>query len=412
MAIDMEDDYEPIRRRLLQRQQLRALEEAPAELDPTIEQIAPIVGQGLDLASKLSAYDLTPAQISTGINIPAPPMTNAAAQVQSIINDRKTRVRQAALDETNMLKAIEDIRRRKAESAAMADYRRTQLAFMREKGLADIELRGLALGQSAQKIAQQQKQFDDALTAKTQMFERGLEHKTGERLGGEQFKAATREDEQAFKSKESEEERALRERLAKEAEKAKSARSASGGGKNQVPGMVYFGEYTPTEKDATEIKKKKAAWEDLDNSINRLSQAVNKYDLRVMPGAEKSELSSAYRDVQIKAKEAAALGAITGPDMDIITGQIPDPTSLTSSLSLDKKTLSTILQNQRKRAYDSFNNQSSAYGYKLKSPVDIKLSDVGDAAKTVVVVSPTGKRGTIPVENLDKALKRGYKKVQ
>jgi len=370
------------------------------------------VGQGLDLASKLSAYDLTPAQISTGINIPAPPMTNAAAQVQSIINDRKTRVRQAALDETNMLKAIEDIRRRKAESAAMADYRRNQLAFMREKGLADIELRGLALGQSAQKIAQQQKQFDDALTAKTQMFERGLEHKTGERLGGEQFKAATREDEQAFKSKESEEERALRERLAKEAEKAKSARSASGGGKNQVPGMVYFGEYTPTEKDATEIKKKKAAWEDLDNSINRLSQAVNKYDLRVMPGAEKSELSSAYRDVQIKAKEAAALGAITGPDMDIITGQIPDPTSLTSSLSLDKKTLSTILQNQRKRAYDSFNNQSSAYGYKLKSPVDIKLSDVGDAAKTVVVVSPTGKRGTIPVENLDKALKRGYKKVQ
>ncbi|MFM2117270.1 MAG: hypothetical protein RL316_460 [Bacteroidota bacterium] len=369
-----DDDYETIQKRLLEKAQLNLLRNAPQD---TFDQIAPLIGGGIDLASKLGSYGAKPTEILTGKQIAPGQVTNAEAEVRKIIADRQTRQRQNALDSLSLMKSIEDVVRRKQEAANTAAYRQQNLEMLRDKMEADIRLRGMALGQNQQKIDNTVDQFNKNWENKFKQLGKEQEFKKEERLGTEGYKTLTREDEQEFKAKESALDRELKEKIASAAEKGKTARSASGGGKNQVPGMVYVGEYTPTEKDATEVKKRKAAWEDLDNSLNKLSNSVNKYGIVIRPSPQKSELESAYNDVMIKGKEAANLGAITGPDLQIITSVIPNPSSLKSNLFLNKKDIIEILQNQRKRSYDSFNTISRSYGYSLKEPINLVSHDVG-----------------------------------
>lgn len=346
-----DDDYETIQKRLLEKAQLNLLRNAPQD---TFDQIAPILGGGIDLASKLGSYGAKPIEILTGKQIAPGQVTNAEAEVRKIIADRQTRQRQEALDDTNLLKALEDIKTRRLNAQAMADYRN-----LTAKNLADYHAGQLSqAAKNAQLLdeyrKEQLKNYAEKLVAE-------MEQKKAE---------AAAKAEQAKLDREAKAEQArLNRELQRELKRMGIKEEKQKGiEKSMVPGMSYVGEYAPTEDDAKQMKKKLAAWMDLNNSMEKLVNVVDEQGLEWKPSEKKRLLDSNYRDVQIKAKEAANLGAITGPDMEIITGQIPNPTSIMSSTFLTAPEVTNVIKDAKDRFKSSFDKQSQAYGFKLNAP--------------------------------------------
>lgn len=84
------------------------------------------------------------------------------------------------------------------------------------------------------------------------------------------------------------------------------------------------------------IKTKQA--ENTERIVNLLDAAKNyeslldKYGYQIT-GANRTQLESAYKDLSIKYKEAAKLGALTGPDMNLIEGVINPTTGVMASIT-------------------------------------------------------------------------------
>lgn len=64
------------------------------------------------------------------------------------------------------------------------------------------------------------------------------------------------------------------------------------------------------------------------NALNTYINLVDQYKLQPITGDAKKLLQNAFADLAIKYKEAANLGALTGPDMGIIEQALPNATSL------------------------------------------------------------------------------------
>lgn len=70
------------------------------------------------------------------------------------------------------------------------------------------------------------------------------------------------------------------------------------------------------------------ARERLRGAITRARELVNQYGIEVMPGEAQDQLSAAFTNLQLQYKDAAGLGALTGPDMGLIEKALGDPTSI------------------------------------------------------------------------------------
>lgn len=79
--------------------------------------------------------------------------------------------------------------------------------------------------------------------------------------------------------------------------------------------------------------KKINALSDLQNKINTYRDAVNKTDKFAVYGANKATLDSMYADLKIAYKEAANLGALTGPDVLILQEAIKPMSGITNYTS-------------------------------------------------------------------------------
>ena len=64
-------------------------------------------------------------------------------------------------------------------------------------------------------------------------------------------------------------------------------------------------------------------------AIGRARELVNQYGITVMPGESQDQLNAAFTNLQLQYKDAAGLGALTGPDMGLIEKALGDPTSIT-----------------------------------------------------------------------------------
>lgn len=80
-------------------------------------------------------------------------------------------------------------------------------------------------------------------------------------------------------------------------------------------------EKTLKQIDGSPQGKKLRALDDLRTSASRYETLVDDYGFE-FSGAGKTALDSAYADLQIKWKEAANLGALTGPDLDLIIDSV------------------------------------------------------------------------------------------
>lgn len=89
----------------------------------------------------------------------------------------------------------------------------------------------------------------------------------------------------------------------------------------------------PTQEKAkqaaeTARKKQLAPLNAMQDSINRYKRLLKETGPEIVPGPAKSSLMSAYTDLLMKQKEAANLGALTGPDLELMQGMLSDPTTI------------------------------------------------------------------------------------
>lgn len=165
--------------------------------------------------------------------------------------------------------------------------------------------------------------------------------------------------------------------------------------KTGVPGLDYVAEYTPTADDAKSVKKMSVAKKDFDTSIDNLKAAVGKHGLSVLPGQSTTDLANAYADLVIKAKNAAELGALSGPDMGLINQMIKDPTKLMTKATINKDDYLSVLENAKARADSGYRSRVSAYGYAPRGGAPQQAAPAGGGVSREAALAEAKRRGLI-----------------
>lgn len=130
-----DDDYEALRQRILQRQQARYL--ADNQNDGT-DAILPVMAGGLDMLKGQSAAQLDPVATATGLNINKYQGTPISPIIKEALLNRQTKSRQEALDDQSMLKGIEDIRQKRADSRLKGQMADSNLALAYAKLATEV----------------------------------------------------------------------------------------------------------------------------------------------------------------------------------------------------------------------------------------------------------------------------------
>lgn len=115
--------------------------------------------------------------------------------------------------------------------------------------------------------------------------------------------------------------------------------NAKGGEKNtselfSVPGTEiapgkYLGNIAIKGQEAADFRKATASSGAMQKASDRLKELIKAKGTEWLPSNAQKEMKELVSSMQIAVKDMASLGAISKTDMDIILGQIPDPTGLT-----------------------------------------------------------------------------------
>jgi len=109
--------------------------------------------------------------------------------------------------------------------------------------------------------------------------------------------------------------------------------AVSGGEGTQTDVVVKPGVGTITPAEASKYREKILALEDLTNALDALQQDVEQNGLQVLSvGEEGGKQASSYNQLLVKMKEAANLGALTGPDMGLMIKTLGDPTKIMTAI--------------------------------------------------------------------------------
>lgn len=177
-----------------------------------------------------------------------------------------------------------------------------------------------------------------------------------------------------------------------------------------TPGAEPQVEQRLSDKQRKEIsvspeKKALDSGRELTEALKRYRDLVSKYGFEAY-GANKTALESAYADLKIKYKEAAGLGALTGPDISILEEAIKPATGragLSAKLfaggnqGIIKGIDDTLRAVQRGMItkYDELTTRFDKYA------ADEYLKKIGKGVIVRVKDKETGQTGTLPLEELD-----------
>lgn len=110
----------------------------------------------------------------------------------------------------------------------------------------------------------------------------------------------------------------LQQEAARAKEGAHSALVAPGWARGQVP---------IKDEEAGKFRAALAAQRDIESAATELKSLVQKHGTKMMPGEVKSKMGSLVSKLILKKKNLEQLGAISGTDMSLIEGEVPDPRS-------------------------------------------------------------------------------------
>ena len=130
----------------------------------------------------------------------------------------------------------------------------------------------------------------------------------------------------------------------------------------------------PNEQDAKKVKQMSSGMQSANIALDKIKEMVQKYGVRSLPGSEgRKNLNSATKQLVISAKEAANLGALAGPDMDIVLGMIGDPTGIEAAYMGDDGYL-RVLEQAKNLMNQKHGAEVRAYGYTPSSVMQLKSS--------------------------------------
>lgn len=180
-----------------------------------------------------------------------------------------------------------------------------------------------------------------------------------------------------------------------------------------VPGLEVAPGAAPTAEDAKKVKASMASAERMRAYVKELRDLHTKAGTEYV-GADAVRMGQLTKAIQLEAKNIAELGALSGPDMELMQSIAgTDPTSLGANVKamFGSDNTDTALDGLEKWTGDQLNASQKTYGYQPKAGAaarpDVDLSAPAD--DMVRVVSPSGQAGSIPRANLQKALSKGYR---
>lgn len=223
--------------------------------------------------------------------------------------------------------------------------------------------------------------------------------------------AEQKEKDYQFKGSESAADRALREKL--ESDRLKQNKelrekelgikqqsvSQKGSGKG-AKGVDVFGYEIldgaqPTDQDAKKVKQFSSGMQSANVAIDRIKDMVKKYGVRSLPFSEgRSMLSGAANQLVISAKEAANLGALAGPDMEIVLGMIGDPAGAKAAALGDEAYL-RVLDTAQRLMNEKHSAEVRAYGFAPKTAFKSSGSTQKAGPDKQAVINEMRRRGLV-----------------
>lgn len=187
--------------------------------------------------------------------------------------------------------------------------------------------------------------------------------------------------ESSEKSKEKEREVRRQEAQSKEAERRadkeaeKEEKRAEKLRKRTVPGLGI----AATEKDATDLKKAKVVKANMIQLIDDMVALREEKGAEVFDREAVSEGKSLAKDLMLQYKELAELGAITGPDMEILQSIVPDdPLEYSAASLVGQDPIMTKLKNLKQQTLKKYDQTLKAKLEEPESDKEQETKRVGD----------------------------------
>lgn len=176
---------------------------------------------------------------------------------------------------------------------------------------------------------------------------------------------------------------------------------ASGGG--NVPGFGLLPGATPTVDDAKHVKDSATVAKETIAAAEALKNMVQGGATSI-PGKRKVDLNAAYTDLIMKLKEAEKLGALAGPDVEMLQKQVVDPTGFLNNMTLSEKDMAATYSDLVGRLKRDVGKRAEARGYSVQ---DKGLLAGGGFPRTVR--NKNGQTATVSNEaELKEAMAEGF----
>lgn len=293
---------------------------------------------------------------------------NPLAATQSVLNSaqqmEQQRLRAKALENQATLGALRNIsqeRMRKEQFQNTLDRLKEQDRLRQEEWDRRFPMESAERARRAAMISGDRKEM-------------ALAKAESDRLRAEQdrlFRSEQSEIDRSFKAEQAEKDRAARALLAKEGAAQKGA--GKGDGRAPViPGLQPIQGAEPTSDDVKKVKASQVAMDRFGSAISSLRNVVAKYGTRTLLPSERAQIERAASDVVIEGKEAARLGALAGPDMDIILASIGNPGGAKAAL-MGTDAYLKLLDDASKDSYNKYKISMRSYGYQ---PIETQKQSV------------------------------------
>lgn len=292
---------------------------------------------------------------------------------------RQEKARQAAQEQAALNKLEIEHGYRTKEKEAERAWQESMLPRKEQLAQDRILSQYAAMGANAAQLERLRQSFQGEwkgkeLEAKQGQFEASLADKAAEREAREKEKEAER----AWREQQSKLLADLQRELQTMRDKGAMARTEKQGtikaampkaqkeakGAPVVPGYDVLPDAAPTDQDAKEVKKISSGINGANRAIDKLREYIKKGPgVRSLPGSqERAQLDSLAKSLVIDMKEAANLGALAGPDMDLVMGMIGDPTGAKAAWMGNEDYLKVLNQAQA-TINQKHADRVSAYGY-------------------------------------------------
>jgi hypothetical protein len=248
-----------------------------------------------------------------------------------------------------------------------------------------------------------QEQLREQVKAKAEAEATEAQRRQRERDGEHGFTSARDDAERKFRANESLKDRVSRERAAALSAGAKAAKDAAPESGTTISGMDIIPGADPTKDDAKKVKASLAAASRMRKYVDELA-ALHKEHGTELYGDVATRMSQLNEAITLEAKNIGELGALSGPDEEIVKRlKGVDPTSIWSNTKalVGQDNTQTALEGLRKWTDDALEGNKETYGYKSKAGPPSR------GPSTVPIKFPNGKVVQVPESDVEEALSHG-----